>query len=123
MLAADSTVAGQALAGLRAKESQRTTVARGALAAAERERAAAERDLVALLDADLHTRAVELAAVEKLQLAVDQLERRGLALVDRAWPFESGVPTVACAEVCAGGLHDGSASGGPCSRFGTVHAW
>ena len=61
VLVADSAVAGQALAGLRAKESQRTTAARSALAAAERERDAAERDLVALLDADLHTRAVELA--------------------------------------------------------------
>jgi hypothetical protein len=61
VLAADSAVAGQALAGLRAKESQRTTDARNALAAAKRERDAAERDLVALLDADLHTRAVELA--------------------------------------------------------------
>ena len=61
VLVADSAVAGQALAGLRAKESQRTTTARAALAAAERERGAAERDLVALLDADLHTRAVELA--------------------------------------------------------------
>jgi len=61
VLVADSTAAGQALAELRAKESKRTTVARSALAAAESERAAAERDLVALLDADLHTRAVELA--------------------------------------------------------------
>jgi hypothetical protein len=61
VLAADSAVAGQALAGLRAKESKRTTDARNALAAAKRERDAAERDLVALLDADLHTRAVELA--------------------------------------------------------------
>lgn len=61
VLAADSAVAGQTLAGLRAKESQRTTTARGALAAAERERDAAERDLVALLDTDLHARAVSLA--------------------------------------------------------------
>jgi hypothetical protein len=61
VLAADSAVAGQALAGLRAKESERTTTARTALAAAERERTAAERDLIALLDADLHTRAVALA--------------------------------------------------------------
>ncbi len=29
---------------------------------------------------------------------------------------------VACAEVCAGGLHDGNASGGPCVRFGAAHA-
>ncbi len=61
VLAADSVAAAQALAGLRAKESQRTTSARAALAAAERERAAAERDLVALLDSDLRTRAVALA--------------------------------------------------------------
>jgi hypothetical protein len=61
VLGADSAVAGQALAALRAKESQRTTAARGALAAAQRERDAAERDLVALLDADLHARAVALA--------------------------------------------------------------
>ena len=61
VLAADSVVAAQALAGLRARESQRTTTARGALAAAKSERAAAERDLVALLDADLHTRALQLA--------------------------------------------------------------
>jgi hypothetical protein len=61
VLAADSAVAGQALAALRAKESERTTTARSALAAAERERTAAERDLVALLDADLRARAVALA--------------------------------------------------------------
>ncbi len=61
VLAADSLVAGQALAGLRAKESQHTLTARASLAAAERERAAAERDLVALLDADLRARAVALA--------------------------------------------------------------
>jgi hypothetical protein len=61
VLAADSAVAAQTLAGLRAKESQRTTSARAALAAAERERAAAEGDLVALLDSDLRARAVALA--------------------------------------------------------------
>jgi hypothetical protein len=61
VLVADSAAAGKALAGLRENESQRTTAARGALAAAERERDAAERDLVALLDADLHTRAMTLA--------------------------------------------------------------
>ena len=36
-------------------------------------------------------------------------------------PNASGVPTVACAEVCTGGLHDGNASGGPCVRFGAAH--
>jgi hypothetical protein len=61
VLAADSAVAAQALAGLRAGESRRTTAARSALAAAEQARAAAERELVALLDADLHARAVALA--------------------------------------------------------------
>jgi hypothetical protein len=61
VLAADSAVAGQALAGLRARESERTTTARSALAAAEQARTSAERDLVALLDADLRARAVALA--------------------------------------------------------------
>ena len=61
VLAADSAVAGQALAALRARESGRTTAARAALAAAESRRAAAEREMVALLDADLHARAVALA--------------------------------------------------------------
>ncbi len=61
VLAADSVVAAQALAGLRAKESGRTTSARAALAVAERERAAAESELVALLDSDLRARAVALA--------------------------------------------------------------
>lgn len=62
VLAADSTVAGQALAALHARESERTTAARGALAAAESQRAAAERELVSLLDADLHARALALAS-------------------------------------------------------------
>ena len=38
-------------------------------------------------------------------------------------PFASGVPTVSTEERCAGGLHDGCASGGPWVRFGEVHAW
>ena len=61
VLAADSIAAGQALAALRAKESDRTTAARAALAAAESRRAAAERELVSLVDADLHARALALA--------------------------------------------------------------
>jgi hypothetical protein len=61
VLAADSAVAGERLAALRARESQRTTEARAALASAQQERAAAERELVALLDADLRARAVALA--------------------------------------------------------------
>src|SRR5688500_4530395 len=36
-------------------------------------------------------------------------------------PFASGVPTVKKSEVCAGGLHDGESSGGPCILFGEVH--
>ena len=61
VLAADSVAAGSLLAELRAAESARTTAARDALAAAQQERAAAERELVALLDADLRTRALSLA--------------------------------------------------------------
>lgn len=61
VLAADSLAAARELAGLRTRESQRTTKARASLVAAERERAAAEADLVALLDADLRARAVALA--------------------------------------------------------------
>jgi hypothetical protein len=37
-------------------------------------------------------------------------------------PFASGEPTVSDVEVWVGGLHDGNASGGPCVRFGAVHA-
>ena len=48
------------------------------------------------------------------------MRRRWLAAF-AAPPKASGVPTVACAEVCAGGLHDANASGGPCVRFGAAH--
>src|SRR5687768_16091213 len=37
-------------------------------------------------------------------------------------PLASGVPTVTDPEAWTGGLHDGNASGGPCVRFGAVHA-
>src|SRR6187200_3035497 len=36
-------------------------------------------------------------------------------------PLASGVPTVTALDRCAGGLHDGKASGGPCMRLSTVH--
>ena len=39
-----------------------------------------------------------------------------------AAPFASGVPTVSCADDCAGGLHDACPSGGPWVRFGLVQA-
>lgn len=61
VLAADSVAAGEALAALRARESERATSARSALATAEAQRAAAERELVSLLDTDLHARALALA--------------------------------------------------------------
>src|SRR5688572_7280912 len=37
-----------------------------------------------------------------------------------AAPFASGLPTVRCDDDWTGGLQDGCASGGPCSRFGAV---
>ena len=37
-------------------------------------------------------------------------------------PFASGEPTVSALDDWTGGLHDGNASGGPCVRFGAVHA-
>ena len=37
--------------------------------------------------------------------------------------FASGVPTVSCAEVCAGELQEPNASGGPWVRSGDVHRW
>src|SRR5687767_14027890 len=39
-----------------------------------------------------------------------------------AAPLASGVPTVTEPDDWTGGLHDGNASGGPCVRFGVVHA-
>ena len=40
----------------------------------------------------------------------------------RGWPFASGVPTVSCCDIGAGGLQAGCASGGPCVRFGAAQA-
>jgi hypothetical protein len=39
-----------------------------------------------------------------------------------AAPFASGVPTVRNPDDCAGGLHDGKASGGPWVRFAAAQA-
>lgn len=61
VLATDSAAASEALASLRARESERTTAARDSLGAAESRRAAAERALIELVDADLNARALALA--------------------------------------------------------------
>jgi hypothetical protein len=37
-------------------------------------------------------------------------------------PVTSGVPTINVLELCCGWAHEPKASGGPCSRFGDVHA-
>ena len=39
-----------------------------------------------------------------------------------ALPFVSGLPTVSCDEVWAGGLQDGNSRLGPWTRFGEVQA-
>jgi outer membrane protein assembly factor BamD (BamD/ComL family) len=62
VLATDDRLAAGELAVLRGRESDRTRTLRGSLAAAQTERAAAEGQLVSLLDAELRARAASVLA-------------------------------------------------------------